>query len=326
MRTSRLSVLAAVLGFVFVFAADRAAPQSYVPVNNSSSGICNTLPMSTSQIRFQILVDARYLPSQPSRITDVALAPCAPPLLSFQQLEVRLAHTSLSNFRNNNTNFNRNLGPCPIVLHSGPLTWTAVANTWSPLNVTGSFAHDGRRNVIVEIRYYGASASGVGCYRDTVVPRLYAFGPGQYVATTGVTDSGTTEAGPRLRLSTSPMFVLLGPDSLRLGQRGALTATGLPGGQTAQFAASLAQAPVLNFGRCKLRLAVDGLFRFSVAGGAPIFAGYAASITATGQLTATMTPPNFPALVGLCVYNAALAYSTSGITGCTNTTATLLTP
>lgn len=299
--------------------------QAYVPTNNPSSGSCNTLPMNVPQIRFQVIVDARYLPSQPSRITDVALAPCGSGQRSFQQFQLRIAHTPLPNFRNGNTNFVRNLGPCPTELHSGSLVWNATGSTWSPFNVTGSFAHDGRRNLIVEIRYFGASG-GVSCYRDSVVPRLYAFGSGTYAAMTGTTEGGTSDAGPRLRLSTTTLFVLLAPDSLRLGQPGTLMASGLPGGQTAQFAASFAQAPVLNFGRCKLRLAVDGMFLFSVGGGAPVFTGYAAPITATGQLTATMTPPRFPALVGLCVYNAALAYGPGGIAGCTNTTATWLTP
>ncbi len=299
--------------------------QVYIPANNPSSGSCNAIPMSPVQTRCQLILNASYLPTQPSRITGFALAPCSSSLVQFQQLQIRVAHTSLPDFRNGRTNFVQNIGSCPVVIHDGPLQWSATANTWSTFPTTGSFAHDGRRNLIVEIRYFGATG-GVSCYRDTVVPRLYAQGSGQYLATLGTTDGGTTNGGPRLCLSTTTVFVLQAPDTARLGQPAALTATGLPNGQAVQFAASLAQGPVLNFGRCKLRLAADPLFWFSIQGSPSIFGGYAAPVSALGQATATLTPPRFTPLIGTCVYHSAVAYGAGGIMGCTNTAGTQLVP
>lgn len=300
------------------------AAQQYVPSNNTTAGSCNTIPMTTAQARFQIVVNASYLSTQPSRITGIALAPCASSQMQFQQLQIRVAHTSLPDFRNGRTNFVQNLGPCPVVLHDGPMQWTATANTWSPFPTTGSFGHDGRRNLIVEIRFFGATG-GVSCRRDTVVPRLWALGTGQYIATVGSTD-GPSDAGPRLCLTTSTAYVLQAPDTARLGQPAVLVATGLPAGQAVQFAASLAQGPVLNFGRCKLRLATDPLFWLSIQGGPPIFSGYGAPISALGQAAATLTPPALAPLIGTCVYHSAVAYGSGGIAGCTNTAGTQLVP
>ena len=58
--------------------------------------------------------------------------------------------------------------------------------------------------------------------------------------------------------------------------------------------------------------------------GAPVFNNYSGTLV-SGAATGSFAPPAIPALVGLDVYHAAIAYATPGVTDCTNTVKTNLT-
>lgn len=304
-----------------------AAPsvaQVYVPSNTPASGTCNSLPTNQTETRYQMIIDASYLPQSPFKITDVAFAPCGAVNAVFSQCEVRMAHTTLTTFTGNQ-NFVTNLGPCPSVLHSGPLTWTGTLDTWSPLGLTGSgFAYDGQgRNILVEFRWIRTSGSAASAHRDSVSPRMWATGSGAYNATTGSTGS---PAGAKLQLITSTGCVLTAPDTAKIGQSHAITASGMPAGEFGQLVAALGASTPLNFGTCTVFIDLDNVFVYSFTIGAPIFNNYAGVLPGAGRLIGQFSPPALPALAGLCVFHAGVSIGQAGVTCCTNTAGTLLVP
>jgi hypothetical protein len=79
-------------------------------------------------------------------------------------------------------------------------------------------------------------------------------------------------------------------------------------------------------GPCTLFLTPDTLFAASVLVGPPIFTNYTGVLSASGAGTGKLMVPKVPALVGLCVFHAGVAFDKSGIKCCTNTDGTEITP
>ncbi len=301
-----------------------AAAQVYVPSNTPNAGTCNSLPTNQTETRYQMIIDASYLPQSAFKITDVSFAPCGTFTAVFSQCEVRMTHTTLTTFAGN-LNFVTNIGPCPTVLHSGPLTWNGVQDTWSPLGLTGSgFAYDGLgRNILVEFRWIRSSGSAASAHRDSVSPRMWSTGSGSYNATTGSTGSF---AGAKLQLITSSGCVLTAPDTAKIGQSHPITASGLPAGEFGQLVAALGASTPINFGTCTAYIDPDNVFVYSFTIGAPIFNGYANLIPGAGRLIGQFSPPAIPALAGVCVYHAGVSIGQQGVSCCTNTASTMLIP
>ena len=131
--------------------------------------------------------------------------------------------------------------------------------------------------------------------------------------------------GLKVRLSYARTCVLLAPESVSVGTSAVLTFLNAPAGQSYQFAASLGQSPPINFVTCKVCLRFDSVLLASILVGPPVFNYYAGVVPATGTAVAKFFPPKIPALIGLCVYHAAIAYSPKvGVICCSNTTGTLL--
>ena len=97
----------------------------------------------------------------------------------------------------------------------------------------------------------------------------------------------------------------------------------MPSGVYYQVAASLGQTP-LGLGKCQVGLDLDNVFVFSVLIGGGIFNNYAGITSKSGTATAVFFPPKIPALIGICVYHAAVAYDKSGVLGCTNTAGSMM--
>jgi hypothetical protein len=293
------------------------ADQAYGPSNTPTAGTCNTYPMGWgSEGRFQMVVDAQYLPPVPTKITDLAFAPCATTNFVAKQFQVRMTHTTLTTFASS-LNFDPNLGACPIVVYDGPMSWNAVQDTWSDFNLKCAFGYDGKRNLLIEIRYMGG-ANGTSVHRDTVNPRLFASGSGTYSATTGSTDSGTTKAGPKVRLTLDGRCYLTVGDTMSIGGKNAVSLMNFPVGGYYQIAASFGQMP-LTFGKYTICLAPDNLFFTSLLVGPPVFNNYGGTTSICGTGQGILLIPSIPGLRGVCVYHAAIAYTRSGIVGATNT-------
>jgi hypothetical protein len=298
----------------------------YAPSNTPSAGSCNAFPWGYStSARFQEIIPAQYLPSAPFKITDIGFASCGNANFTAKRLRVRVCHTTLTSFAGN-TNFNNNLCPCPTTMYDGPMNWAMTANQWSSLGMNCSFGYDGVRNVLFEFCIVGRSG-GSSCHRDSVLPRLWAFGSSNpCTVPTGSTDGGSTQAGLKMCLTIDRTCVLNAPDTASIGTSVPIQVTALPVGNFYQIAASLSDNATINLGQCKICLVPDSLFLLSVLLGPPIFNGYSGTVGPAGRVAGKLAVPNNRQLVGVCVYHAAIAYSTAGVTCCTNTAGTGIVP
>jgi hypothetical protein len=293
------------------------ADYAYGPSNTPTTGTCNSYPMGWgAEGRFQMIVDAKYLPSVPVKITDMAFAPCNTTNFVAKQFQIRMAHTTLTDF-SSSLNFNTNLGPCPIQVFNGPMAWNAVKDTWSPFGQKCAFGYDGQRNLLIELRYV-SGVNGTSVHRDTVNPRLYASGSGSYNVSTGGTDPGPTQAGPKVRLTLNGSYYLTVADTMTIGGNNPVSLTNFPPGQFYQIAASFGQMPI-GLGRYTVCLAPDGLFFASLLVGPPVFNRYGGVLSICGTGQGMLSVPAIPALRGLCIYHAAIGYSKLGVIGATNT-------
>lgn len=300
----------------------------YVPDNLPASGGTNVYPFGTNtEWRYQMRVDAAWLPTSPFRILEVAIAAGKTGTFTASQCQIRMAHTTIANFQNDKV-FATNLGPCPTQVFNGPLSFPATASQWCNLGLSGSFGHDGTRNLLIEIRFQAGSGNvSVRSATASVlsVRRLWASGTGAYTATSGNVDSITATGAAKLRLTIDPTTVLLAPDTVRLGTKAVIRLVQARAGEYYQMAASLGQMP-LGLGAYTVNLAPDNVFIYSVVYGAPIFHSYAGVVNAQGSAFGTFIPPNIPVLVGVCVYHAAVTYDKAGLTGASNTAGLQLVP
>lgn len=303
----------------------------YNPGNSPSTGSNNSWPFNVHTAwRFQFIVNASVLPNAPIKITDIAFAPSATTTWGSNQFQVRMGHTTKSNF---NTPvppncFDDMLGPCPTICYNGPIKWACTADTWSPLRLQCPFGYDGKRNILVEIRYNGRTTSGVTTHTDPSINRAYTHTG--YVADPfnelcWQTPIPGQAAGPKHCISYDRTCILLASDTVPVGNTAGISIIQGPGGAFYQIAASLGQSGFF-IKNCHLCLSVDSVFFASIFVGPPVFNGYSGTLTASGSGSAKFACPNFPPLAGLCIYHAALLFDNSSILCCTNTDGTLIVP
>ncbi|MBN2489342.1 MAG: hypothetical protein JXQ29_00635 [Planctomycetes bacterium] len=127
-------------------------------------------------------------------------------------------------------------------------------------------------------------------------------------------------------VKASSGFVCDAPDTAALGVACPIDLSGGPVGRTIyyQIAASLGCGTRINVGPCALYLDVDPVFVYSVFAGPPIFSHYAGTLV-SGNGAGKFVPPLLPALVGLSIYHAAVAFDAKTTLGCTLTDRTVLT-
>ncbi len=316
------------LSLVALFAGPALAQgYAYIPDNVPSSGGGNNWPLNFSSTtgRFIQLLNAQYLPTAPVKIVDVAFSRYStsyPSSFSAKQFQMRMSHTTMTAFV---STFASNFAPCPTNLINTTSGFTYSPpniNQWSDFGTTCDFGYDGKRHICLEIRYRGQNtALGFPC-RSATIPRVWANSTtaDNYVATTG---AARTNGGLKTRLTYVKDNILLAPDTASIGTSAAIQGIGLALGDFYQIAASLGQTP-LPLGKCHICLAVDNVLIASINIGPPLFNGYAGVVPVGGGVNAKFAVPKIPALIGLCVYHAAVTYSKSGVTGCTNTAGTQL--
>lgn len=313
-----------------VFAGAQGAV--YVPDSNPATGTCNAWPFNVyKDWRYQCIIEKKYLPSAPFKLVDLGFAPCSSGTWTALQFQVRINHTTLSNFNvaPKPNCFDTMLGPCPTVAYNGPLTWKPTMNTWSPLGLQCPFGYDGKRNIVIEIRYRGRGSFGTSCHRSSTVPRAYTHNgyskdpynapcwhipiPGQFMAL-------------KMELKIDRRNVLVAADTVKVGQTAVIQILAAPPGKFYRMAASFGQYPGFNLGSWKICLVPDNLFILSLVVGPPLFLGYTGVVGAGGQAAGQLKVPNIPALAGLCVYHAAVIFDQSGIVGATNSDGTKIVP
>jgi len=322
MRITPVFLLAALL------TASVSGQSVYVPDGNAATGPCSTQPFNYGvSWRYLYIVDQKTLGNQPLKILDVAFAPCYTTIFTAAQFEMRMAHTTAS--VTGPGCFHDFMGPAPIVVYQGPLTWSAFQDTWSPIGLQTSFAYDGRRNLAIEFRFRGGSAGGGPGSQKGVNLRI---DPGALSLTVdpGMSaDPYTEKCGnqirgfPKTALRYDTVNLLFGYDTVPVGGRTTFLINGRPR-EGYQLAASLGQGR-LRLGPCTLGLDMDPLFFASLTVGLPVFNQYGGTLTASGIAAAGLEIPRQPALVGTRIYHAAVTY-TASITGCTNTVSTVIVP
>ena len=203
------------------------------------------------------------------------------------------------------------------VIAAPPSDPGAVQDTWTPFKLKGAFGYDGQRNLLIEIRYSGG-VNRTSVHTDSVNARLWNYGTGTYGAPTGATDPGSTRAGPKIRLTLDGRCHLSVGDTMSIGGINRISLLNFPVGQYYLVAASFGQTP-LTIGGYTICLAPDNLFFTSLLVGPPVFTSYGGVTTICGTGQARLAIPTIPALRGLCVYHAAIAYTNRGLVGATNT-------
>jgi hypothetical protein len=293
----------------------------YVPDSNTSTGSTNVYPFGTgNEWRYQIVVPASGLPTKPFKILEVAIVARRTTTFTASQCQIRMCHTTINDFQSNR-NYNQNLVPCPTEVFNGPIKFAGTTNQFADLGIRHSHGHDGTRNLLIEVRFQGGSGNmSLGMTTSVLaVRRMWNSGSGAYGATTGSVDPLTVSGAPKLRLNIDQTTgVLLCSDTANIGTKTTIQLRQAPPGDFYQMAAALSRTP-LPVGKCTINLTLDNVFLFSVQTGVPIFNSYAGSISPQGNAFGTFAIPKLPALVGICVYHAAVAYNKNGISGCTNT-------
>lgn len=313
-----------------------AVTQNYVYVtdNNPTTGSGNSWPFNFSSTtgRFMEILNASYLSTLagPYKITEVGFAkygdpPSYPNSFVASQFQMRMSHTSLATPPSGV--FAAISGPCPTELIDTSSGFTFAVpgkDVWSDIGTTLDFAWDGTRHICLEIRYRGQVTSlGFPCHTGTI-PRVYAntSTADNYVAASG---SVGTSSGLKVRLTVDTTNILLAPDTASIGTSVPVSLIKLPAGWYYQAGASLGQTP-LPLGSFVIGLTLDAVAMMSVLAGPPIFNAYGGIVPASGSMNIKFAPPAIPALVGIGVYHAAVAYDNTGILGCTNTAGTMLAP
>ena len=328
----RGALLAALIAFLAVSAV--AQNYAFVPDNNPAAGSNNIWPfnMSSTTGRFIQILDAKYLPQRPVKITEVAFTRYSssyPSTFYARQFQMRMSHSPTTLCPLTMT-FTDHMAPCPtnLIDTQAGFTYTIPAvDNWVDIGTVADFGYDGQRNVCLEVRFrYQDINQGFACWADGAgTPRLMSklTTIDNYAAATG--SNMWCNNGLKVRLEWTDRHVLLAPDTVNIGSSGLIMMYGLPPADFFQVAASFGQNQ-LPLGSCSVFLDPDALLFLSVVLGPPIFVQYGGTVPAAGVARAQLSVPALKQLVGICVYHAAITYNASGITGCTNTAGSQLVP
>jgi len=287
-----------------------SAGEIYIPDNNPSQGTAgsNSWPFNTySAWRYHLLLKANYLGGKPFRIKEVSIAFSGTRNgWSATQFQLRIAHTTRNTL---SATFAQNFGTSPVALIDGPLTFNAVASTWSPLGITSGFLYDGRSNLVLEVRYRRNTTSGVTVWTSNQLERNYthmAYSTDPYNAATAFTPVPGPMMGMKVRFTTVDTQII-GSGTGRIGSTILLNLLSPPdGGLAYQVGTSLGMGPT-PIGNRAIGLSLDTLLVVSVGGHLPaVFQDYAGLLDTKGQGVARLNIPAHPALIGIRLHSAFL--------------------
>lgn len=307
----------------------------HFPSNTPTTGGGNSWPMNFSSTtgRFQqFLVPAAStdMPTgTPLKIVDVAWAPTSATTFTCStDFQLRISNTGTTSSFIPSATFASNCPTCPTngINRTSGFTWGGTANAWNDFGLDAHFGWDGSSIICIEVRYRGQNTAGGSSCRSDLIGRVWANSTSadNFVATTG---SPSGSAGLKTRLTYVTDHICIAPLQAKLGATSPVNLHGLTPGGSYIVAASLGQTPfrLPTSPSCTIALDVDGLFKASQAVGPPLFTNYSGVVPPSGNVIATFTPPNVPALAGLCIYHAAVGINGS-VVSCTNTSGTELIP
>lgn len=107
------------------------------------------------------------------RITDAAFAAArsSAGVFAASEFQLRLAHTTRSSLA---ATFADNFTSPPIVIHHGPRQYAPAEGARRDLGFRGSFAYDGQRSLVLEIRYRGRTSGCTYLQGVNSIPRAWA--------------------------------------------------------------------------------------------------------------------------------------------------------
>lgn len=320
---------AAVTSLMAVSAA--AQNHAYWPSDTPTRGFASGIPFYdlAKTYRYQQFLAAANLPSgRPLKIVEVAFGQNAivGTFSCTGDFQLRLSNTPT--LLNPSRTFADNQAPCPTnMIDRVGFSYAPAASSWSDLGADCHFGWDGKSNICIEIRFRGRgtlSFPSWGCMGDSSVPRVWANDTRSDNYGAAVGNDSSNSYGLKCRLAYVTDHVCLAAPTTTLAKGSSVTLHGFAPGESYRIAASFGQSP-FAVGPAKIGLDRDGLYLASIWCGAPIFKDYVGLADRNGAASATFTPPNLPALAGLCVYHAAVGIGPSGVAG-TNTAGTRLVP
>ena len=300
-----LLLLVAFLAVAAAFSAP-AAGQSYVYASDSNLGAggSNVYPFSATpnSWRYQIFIDAKYLPANPVQFTDVAFGSTAtsPTLFQASQFQVRLAHNTVGSL---SATFASNFSTPPVVLFDGAMKYQAAYQKWVDLGCTSGFSYDGTSHLIVELRYRGRTSAGSTMRSDPILPRAWAKATtgDNYVATSG---TATTSYGLKTRLTYIKTTLTLSGSPSPGGTVDLDLLAPPDAGKPYQVASSLGNGPI-PIGSRQINLTLDDLLVITVNGYLPsVFLNYSGLLDASGKAKAQIKILNDSRLKGIRIYSA----------------------
>ncbi len=305
----------------------------YNPSNTPATGGGNSWPFNLyTKWRFQFIVDKAILGTKPLLITDIAFSGSYSPSRTFavSDFQMRMGHTTHKNFSGaGTTKFDDMIGPAPTEVYKrGAIKWLCTYHVWSDIGLTSPFLYNGIDNVCVEIRYNHTTSGGTVTLTDPSIARAYTHA--RYVAdpfnaVNWYTPIPGEMMGPKHRLTVAPApFTCNASAKQSVGTSGAISLSSGPATDLFQIAASMGNKVKIDLGKCSVYLDPDGVLYYSIMFGSPYFNGYSGTLVG-GAGQGKFSPPALPALVGLDVFHAAVAFNKGGVTACTNTVKTELT-
>lgn len=176
------------------------------PDGDSTMGTCNTFPFGQVSYSYASVIAASFMDPTNPYVNEIAFAPCGSGVWSANDVIVAMGHVpnplpatfnfptvdatgnlqTIGSFLDltivHNSYPTGTVGP---VSTTGPLSWTATANTWSPLGFAASagtgFLWNGVDDVGFFITFQNSATIG-SCHRATE-PRMYATGFNQPACT-----------------------------------------------------------------------------------------------------------------------------------------------
>ncbi len=283
--------------------------QSYIPDASATSGNLNTIPFANGNKRFQYLIMMTDIaPLTTMIVTDLAFAPGASGTFTASQFQIRLQRTSLTM---PSINMDINLH-APTIAYDGPISWTAVKDTWCPIKLQYPFYSDGWLNIIVEIRYQGGNG-GLPVRDGWTFTQVYGTSYTQRIATNMI------PGGPKTKVMWDTRPILLrAADHGHLAKNSPMGIINGTPGDNYQIASSWSQTPPIMLGPYKLYLAMDNLFMLTVLYVGQPFFSYQGVLDVNGAANAYVAVPNIPALIGMRIHHAAVTYDNGGVSAVTN--------